>query len=131
MWISILSRQALVSSRPWIRFGSGTALLIAIVLLSASLVHNAYRLPMSAALIPILLVAQSLTICRMAYVLRFFWAEHKKTDRAFCETDCEATSIFQNVLDGILILDDDANCLDGNPAAAQILRVSKSELVGK
>jgi PAS domain-containing protein len=61
----------------------------------------------------------------------FFWIEHKKIDRAFCDTNCEATSIFQNVLDGVLILDNEATCLDGNPASAQILRVSRNELVGK
>lgn len=86
---------------------------------------------MLVALVPILLIAQGLTMFLTTYALWFFWIEHKKTDRAFCDTDCEATSIFQNVLDGILILDNQATCLDGNPAAAQILRVSRNDLVGK
>ena len=131
MRISILTPRVHVTPRLWIRFGSLAALLIAIVLFSTSLLHDAYRSSLSAALVPILLVAQGLTMCLTTYVLWFFWIEHKKIDRAFCDTDCEATSIFQNVLDGVLILDNEATCLDGNPASAQILRVSRNELVGK
>jgi PAS domain S-box-containing protein len=41
----------------------------------------------------------------------------------------ESTSIFENTLDGILIIDNEANCLDGNPAAAAILRVPRNQLV--
>jgi len=39
--------------------------------------------------------------------------------------------MFENVLNGVLILDNEANCLDANPAAASILRVPKSDLIGK
>src|SRR4029077_10567150 len=131
MRISILRHQVPVTPRLWIRFGSLAALLIAIVLFSTSLLHVVYRSSMLVALVPILLIAQGLTMFLTTYALWFFWIEHKKTDRAFCDTDCEATSIFQNVLDGILILDNQATCLDGNPAAAQILRVSRNDLVGK
>ena len=131
MRISMLWPQLHVTPRLWIRFGSLAALLIAIVLFSTSLLQEVYGLSMSAALVPILLIAQGLAIFITTHVLWFLWIEHNKTDRAFCDTDCEATSIFQNVLDGILILDNEATCLDGNPASAQILRVSKNDLVGK
>src|SRR5215470_8843345 len=98
MRISILRPQVQVhlTSRLWIRFGSLAALLIAIVLFSTSLLDDVYRWSASSALLPILLVAQGLTICLTTYVLWFLRIEHKKTDRAFCNTDCEATSIFQN-----------------------------------
>jgi PAS domain S-box-containing protein len=131
MRIPIARRLALGSSPFWIRFGSLATLLIATTLLSTSLLRDVYRSSISTALVPALLVAQGLAICLTAYALRYFWTEHQRTDRAFCATDCEATSIFQNVLDGILILDDHALCLDGNPAAARILRISRSELIGK
>jgi len=130
MRISKLTSQVNAPPRLWIRFGSLGALVIAIILFSTSLSHGVYRSSLSRALVPILLVAQGLTVCLATYALWFFSVDHKRTDRAFCDTDCEATSIFQNVLDGILILDNEAICLDGNPASAQILRVSKTDLVG-
>jgi PAS domain S-box-containing protein len=131
MRISIVRPQVHVTPRLWIRFGSLAALLIAIVLFSTSFLDDVYRLSASSALLPILLVAQGLTICLTTYVLWFLWIEYKKTDRAFCDTDCEATSIFQNVLDGIIIVDSEGDCLDANPAAAAILRLPINKLIGQ
>ena len=131
MRISILRPQVHVKSRLWIRFGSLAALLIAIVLFLTSLVDDVYRFSASSALLPVLLVAQGLTICLTIYVLWFLWIEHKKTDRAFSNADCEATSIFQNVLDAILIVDSQGDCLDANPAAAAILRLPINKLIGQ
>jgi PAS domain S-box-containing protein len=66
-----------------------------------------------------------------AYSLWRFHNEHREADQAFRDTDCEFSSIFWNVLDGILIADSLGNCLDANPAATAILRVSSNELVGQ
>lgn len=65
------------------------------------------------------------------YSLRHFRKEHHETDQAFRDTDCELSSIFRNVLDGILIADNGGICLDANPAAAAILRFSLRELIGQ
>jgi PAS domain S-box-containing protein len=65
------------------------------------------------------------------YYLWYFRQKHQQTDRAFRDTDCEFSSIFRNVLDGILIADNGGNCLDANPAAIAILRSSALDLVGK
>lgn len=62
-----------------------------------------------------------------------FWRlhkEHGEADRAFLNTDCEFSSIFQNVLDGILIVNNEGDCLDANPAAIGILRTSADKLIG-
>ena len=82
-------------------------------------------------LVPILLGALSFAVLQAAHSVWQLHREHQVTDRAFQNTHCEFSSIFQNVLDGILILDDDANCLDGNPAVASILRVPRNQLIGK
>lgn len=57
--------------------------------------------------------------------------EHREADQAFRNTDCEFLSIFQTVLDGILIVNNEGNCTDANPAAAAILRLSTNELIGQ
>jgi len=54
---------------------------------------------------------------------------HREADQAFRNTDRESSSIFQNVLDGVLIVDDEGNCLDANPAAAAILRSPTERLM--
>ncbi len=82
-------------------------------------------------LIPLLLATLGLAVLLNAYSVRNFRKEYRKTDKAFRDTDREFSSIFQNVLDGILILDNQALCLDANPAAASILRVARTELIGK
>ena len=65
------------------------------------------------------------------YSLWFFRNEHRQADQAFRDTDCEFSSIFQNVLDGILILNQTGECLDANPAAVHILRIPSRELIGQ
>lgn len=63
-----------------------------------------------------------------------FWKfnlERQEIDRAFKNADCESSSIFENVLDGILILDDEGECLDANPAAAVMLRMHVNKLIGR
>jgi PAS domain S-box-containing protein len=65
------------------------------------------------------------------YSLWRFRHKHQETDQAFRDTDCEFSSIFRNVLDGIVIVDNTGKCLDANPAAAAILRSSPHELIGQ
>jgi PAS domain S-box-containing protein len=82
-------------------------------------------------LVPPLLVVLSFAAFLNLYYLWYVRNEHRETDKAFRETDCEFSSIFRNVLDGILIADDAGNCLDANPAAIAILRCSSNELIGQ
>jgi len=80
---------------------------------------------------PAVLAALVADLYIAAFALHRVWIEHRKVDRAFSAISCECTSMFENVLDGILIVDNEANCLDANPAAASILRVPPNELIGK
>jgi PAS domain S-box-containing protein len=56
--------------------------------------------------------------------------DQRKADTAFDTTDREFESVFRNTLDGILILDDQAVCLDANPAAFALLGAPPTMLVG-
>jgi PAS domain S-box-containing protein len=94
------------------------------------LAHN-YRSTPAKNLVPWLLVALSFAVFLNLYYLWYFRNEYRETDKAFRDTDCEFSSIFRSVLDGILIADDAGNCLDANPAAHAILRCSPNELIGQ
>jgi PAS domain S-box-containing protein len=50
--------------------------------------------------------------------------------RGFHATESQFTSIYRHALDGILILNDDAVCLDANPAAFALLGAPPAVLVG-
>lgn len=100
-------------------------------LLGASLAAYNYRAVFAASLVPSLLVALSVVVFLNFYALWHLRREHRETDQAFRDTDCEFSSIFENVLDGILIVDNEADCLDANPGAATILRFSPNKLIGQ
>ncbi len=106
-------------------------LIASIGFLLASLWVNTYLRRFSGFLIPVLVVALGFAVVLAAHGLSQLRQEHQDVDRAFHNTHCEFSSIFQNVLDGILILDSKANCLDANPAAASILRVPRHGLLGR
>jgi PAS domain S-box-containing protein len=123
---------ALTRSSPmWLRFGSLGVLLVSIGLLLLSFAVNIYGSRFAAGLVPTILVvltcAVSVAVCSSWYLRN----EHRRTDQAFRDTDCEFSSIFQHVLDGILILNEAGGCLDVNPAATRILRIPRQELIGQ
>lgn len=96
-----------------------------------SLVAYNYRPIFAASLVPSLFVGLSFAIFLNIYALWYLKNEHGIVDRAFRNTDCEFSSIFQNVLNGILIVDNKGDCLDANPAAADILRFPINRLIGQ
>jgi PAS domain S-box-containing protein len=76
-------------------------------------------------------VALCLAVFLNVYTLWHLRREHRAEDRAFRYADREFSSIFHNVLDGILIVDSDGTCLDANPAATSILRCTSDEVIGQ
>jgi len=106
-------------------------LLLAVSLFLLSLRSDIYRSGLATVLVPALLVALAAAVFLNIYTLWRARNEQHQTDLAFRDTDCEFSSIFQNVLDGILILDNDGNCLDANPAAASMLQISRARLIGQ
>jgi PAS domain S-box-containing protein len=116
---------------PWLRWCSFATLVGSVGLLGVSLFEYSYHTFFAVSLVPSLLLALSFAVFLNIYSLWHLRREHRKTDRAFRNTDCEFSSIFQNVLDGILIVDNEAYCLDANPAAAAILRLRINKLIGQ
>ncbi len=115
----------------WLRWSSICTLLVSFGFLSLSFFAYGRHSILSASLIPTLLVTLSFAAFLNIYSLWHFRNEHREVDQAFRDTDCELSSIFRNVLDGILIADDAGDCLDANPAAAAILRCSRNDLIGQ
>jgi PAS domain S-box-containing protein len=115
----------------WLRWCSLTTLVLSIGFLCVSLVTYNYYAIFSNNLVPSLLVALSFAVFLNIYSLWHLRRQHRQADQAFRDTDCEFSSIFQNVLDGIVIVDNEGDCLDANPAAAAILRVSIDKLIGR
>jgi PAS domain S-box-containing protein len=115
----------------WLRRWSITTLLASVGFFCVSLFSYNYRTIFAATLVPSLLVALSFAVFLNVYSFWHLRREHREADQAFRNTDCEFSSIFQNALDGILIVDDEGACLDANPAAAAILRFSTNTLIGE
>ena len=115
----------------WLRWCSMTTLVASVGLLCVSLFAYNYHAIFATSLVPALLAALSFAVFLNMYSLWHLRREHREADQAFRYTDCEFSSIFENVLDGILIVDDEGDCLDANPAAATILRVSSGKLIGQ
>jgi PAS domain S-box-containing protein len=128
---SKIEQMITTSSPSWLRFSSLAALVVAVAFLLASLFLNTYTSRFSAVFVTGILLALALATSLTSYSLTNSRLKHQKTEQAFREADCEFSSIFQNVIDGILIVDDEGDCLDTNPAAAAILRVSMDGLIGQ
>lgn len=115
----------------WIRYCSVATLVSSIGLLYVSVFAYTYHPAFAASLIPSLVVGLSFAIFLNVYALWHLKNDQQRVDQAFRDTDREFSSIFQNVLDGILIVDNDGDCLDANPAAARLLRSSADKLIGR
>jgi PAS domain S-box-containing protein len=116
---------------PWLRWCSTATLVASIGLLCLSLLTYNYPPFFPLGLIPALLATMSFAVYLNIYAFCHLRSEHREADQAFRDTDREFSSIFQNVLAGVLIVDDDGDCLDANPAAAAILRLSSDKLIGQ
>ena len=106
------------------------ALCISVLLLCLSLSSYGHAGNMAPHLVAILALTFSLALFLTICTLWRLMKEHRKEDRIFRCADREFSSVFQNVLDGILIIDNEGTCLDANPAAASILRCEANTIVG-
>src|SRR5271170_6305040 len=127
-----LRRTAFYHSFPsWLRWCSAATLVTSVGLLCVSLFAYNYQPIFATSLIPSLLAALGFAVFLNIYAFWRLGTEHREADHAFRNTDRESSSIFQNVLDGVLIVDNEGDCLDANPAAAAILRFSTDKLIGQ
>jgi PAS domain S-box-containing protein len=107
----------------WFMISCFLLLTVAILLLIVALGDRIYTSNLSAMAIAIVLVSLG---CTVVLQVR---AWHLGRQRIHA-TECEFTSIYQNALDGILILNDQAVCLDANPAAFALLGSPPAALIG-
>ena len=115
----------------WFRFSSLLLLLLAACLLLLSLGSGIYASRFSGALIPALLVSIGFGVLLFALYFRFVWLKQRASDSASYAADRKLASVFQHVLDGVLIVDDAGICLDGNPVICGILDVPRGALLGQ
>jgi len=113
------------------RWAYFAALACSVAFLSIALIVGAYEPYVLPKLLPLLIVALSSVLSLAVLSLMNIRDDQNGSDQAFRNTDCEFSSIFKNVLDGILIVDDDGCCLDANPAAAELLRLPTDKLIGQ
>lgn len=133
MKLSSFSQSSAKFSRSfpaWLRRCSVTSLAVSVAFLCVSLFAYDYHPIFAASLVPSLAVALSFALFLNIYSFWHLRSEHRDADQAFRDTDCEFSSIFENVLDGILIVNNEGDCLDANPGAATILRFSINKLIG-
>lgn len=127
-------QSSILSGRPfprWHHWSSSLTFLTSVGLFSASLFAYSLQGALVVSLIPLLLVALGFAIFLNIYSFLKLRKEHRDADQAFRNTACESSSIFQRVLDGILIVNNEGECLDANPAATNILRVPIYNLIGR
>jgi PAS domain S-box-containing protein len=113
------------------RFGSLFSLIVGVAFLLISLFLNAYRIRESTVFEVMILFGLVVTVTIATFALSNLRSQQRRAEQAFQDTDSEFSSIFHNVLDGVLIVDDAGKCLDANPGAAAILRLDRDALIGE
>lgn len=115
----------------WMRAGSILISLAAITLLATAFGAHFYSGPLSSVLLTFVLIALCLAIMLHVRFLLLARLEHRETVNVLDATEREYKSVFDNTLDGIVILDDQAVCLEANPAALTLFAANHIEFVGE
>jgi PAS domain S-box-containing protein len=122
----------IIDSRHWMWFGSGLVCFASIALLGAAFRPDVYGgKQTSSVLLALVLTALSVAIALHVRFLMLASRERRDTAKALEATEREFKSVFDNALDGILILDDRGTCLEANPAAQTLFGARRDELVGQ
>ena len=115
----------------WLRIASILILFAAVILLATTASARLYGDTLSWALFTVVLVGLAISIGLVARFFLLARREHRQTASALDATEREYKSVFDNALDGILILDDQCLCLEANPAALTLLGTDRDLLVGR
>src|SRR5712692_3996695 len=111
----------------WMRAGSILISFAAVTLLATAFGAHFYSGSLSSVLLTLVLIALCIAIVLHVRFLLLARREHRETASALDATELEFKSIFDNALDGIVILDDQGICLDANPAAQALLGMRREE----
>ena len=127
-----VSRKQLSEHQPerWMRLGSVLIGFAAVTLLITAFGAHLYSRSLSSVLLMVVLTSLAVAIGLHARFLLLARREHRETANALDATEREYKSVFDNTLDGILILNDKGRCMDANPAALALLGTSREALVG-
>ena len=121
----------IVNARRWMWLGSVLVCLASIALLVTAFRPGLYTgRQVSSVLLALVLTALLVAIALHVRFLILAKREHRETANALEATEREFKSVFDNALDGILILDDRGTCLEANPAAQIMFGTRRDELVG-
>src|SRR6267378_7963513 len=115
----------------WMRAGSILISFAAITLLGTAFGARLYSASLSSVLLMLSLIALCIAIGLHVRFLLLARREHRETVSVLDATEQEYKSVFESTLDGILLLDDQAVCLEANPAALKLFGTSRQELVGE
>ena len=116
--------------KTWLRWSASLILLAAVVLFAAVFAAKLYHVLLPSFFLSIVLIALVSAILLLARYLVLLRIDNQRTVTALDSTGREFKSIFQNVLDGILVLDDNGVCIAANPAAFTILGAESDQLLG-
>ncbi len=115
----------------WMRVGSVLIGFAALTLLLTAFGAHLYSGPLSSVLLTLVLLALAIAIGLHVRFLLLARQEHHETASALDATERKYKSVFDNALDGILILDDQGACLEANRAALTLFGTNHDELVGQ
>ncbi len=113
------------------RVASVTVSLMSVALIALTLGYRLRGAELPAVLLLALLAAFATVVLLLSKFL--FWAqkEEGQITGALNTTEREFQSVFENALDAILILDDQAICREANPAAEQLFGIRRPQLIGE
>jgi PAS domain S-box-containing protein len=128
-----MARTVFSKTKPqrWMRAGSVLIFFAAVTLLATAFRARSYSGSFSSVLLTLVLVALCIAIVLHARFLLLARREQRETATALDATEREYKSVFDNALDGILILDDHEICLEANPAALALFGTDRDGLVGE
>jgi PAS domain S-box-containing protein len=118
-------------TRKWLRVSAFLILFAAVILFATVFAARYYQAPLGSLFLTAVLIALLFAIALHARFLILLRKDNRETASVLDTTGREFKSIFDNALDAILILDDQGNCIDANPAAIAILGVDQDQLLGQ
>ena len=113
------------------RVASVTVSLVSVALIAVTLGYRLRGAELPSVLLLGLLAAFATVVLLLSKFL--FWAqkEEGQITGALNTSEREFQSVFENALDAILILDDQAICREANPAAEQLFGIRRPQLIGE
>jgi PAS domain S-box-containing protein len=118
------------SHRRGVYAGSILIVLAVLTLLVAAFLPRLYARPFSSLLLTLVLITLAAAIALHVRFLVLARREQRDTIRALSTTEREFQTIFDSSLDSLLILDDQGTCLEANPSALALFKVTRDALIG-